>query len=127
VQDPKATKPEEWDEREEIADPSDVKPAGWDDIPATIADKDAAKPEDWDDEEDGTWEAPMIPNAEYKGEWKAKMIKNDAYKGIWVAPDIANPDFVDDAELYHLGPFKYAGFELWQVGQWAVVSTYCFL
>jgi calreticulin len=29
--------------------------------------------EDWDDEDDGEWEAPTIPNPEYKGEWKAKM------------------------------------------------------
>ena len=29
--------------------------------------------EDWDDEDDGEWEAPTIPNPEYKGEWKPKM------------------------------------------------------
>jgi hypothetical protein len=64
AQDPKAEKPEDWDEREEIPDPKEKKPDGWDDIPATISDKDAKKPEDWDDEEDGTWEAPVIPNPE---------------------------------------------------------------
>jgi len=115
IKDPKATKPEDWDEREEIADPEDKKPEGWDDIPASIADKDAAKPEDWDDEEDGTWEAPMVPNPEYKGEWRAKMIKNPAYKGIWEAPDIDNPEFSADPTLYHFPAIKYAGFELWQV------------
>ncbi len=47
-------------------DPEDAKPAGWDDIPATIPDKEAKKPEDWDDEEDGAWEPPMISNPEYK-------------------------------------------------------------
>jgi calreticulin len=72
-QDPKATKPADWDERPKIPDPEDKKPAGWDDIPATIADPDAKKPEDWDDEDDGEWEPPMIPNPEYKGEWKQKM------------------------------------------------------
>lgn len=72
-QDPKAKKPEDWDEREKIEDPEDKKPAGWDDIPATIVDPDAKKPEDWSDEDDGEWEAPTIPNPEYKGEWKAKM------------------------------------------------------
>lgn len=72
-QDPKATKPEDWDEREKIADPEDKKPEGWDDIPATLPDPDAKKPEDWDDEDDGEWEAPTIPNPEYKGEWKPKM------------------------------------------------------
>jgi calreticulin len=53
IKDPKATKPEDWDEREKIPDPEDKKPEGWDDIPATIPDPDAKKPEDWDDEEDG--------------------------------------------------------------------------
>ncbi|KAJ9523573.1 hypothetical protein QJQ45_007254 [Haematococcus lacustris] len=115
IKDPKATKPEDWDEREKIADPEDVKPDGWDDIPATIADPDAKKPEDWDDEEDGTWEAPTLPNPEFKGEWKPKMIDNPAYKGIWVAPDIPNPDFVADDSLYAFKDLKYLGFELWQV------------
>ncbi|KAG2496156.1 hypothetical protein HYH03_005758 [Edaphochlamys debaryana] len=115
IKDPKAKKPEDWDEREEIADPAEKKPDGWDDIPATIPDKDAKKPEDWDDEEDGTWEAPMIPNPEYKGEWKPKMIKNPAYKGIWVAPDIDNPEYKHDDTLYNFKDLKYAGFELWQV------------
>jgi hypothetical protein len=73
LQDPKATKPEDWDEREKITDPEDKKPEGWDDIPATSVDPDAKKPEDWSDEDDGEWEAPTIPNPEYKGEWKPKM------------------------------------------------------
>lgn len=44
LQDPKAVKPEDWDEREQIADPEDKKPEGWDDIPATIVDPEAKKP-----------------------------------------------------------------------------------
>jgi len=72
-QDPKAKKPEDWEENEMMADPEDKKPAGYDDIPATLPDPDAKKPEDWDDEDDGEWEAPTIPNPEYKGEWKPKM------------------------------------------------------
>lgn len=115
IKDPKAEKPEDWDERPKIDDPEDVKPAGWDDIPATIADKDATKPDDWDDEEDGTWEPPTIPNPEYKGEFKAKQIDNPAYKGIWVAPDIDNPDYKPDPLLYNYKDLKYVGFELWQV------------
>lgn len=53
IKDPKASKPEDWDEREKIPDPEDKKPEGYDDIPATIPDPEATKPEDWDDEEDG--------------------------------------------------------------------------
>mmetsp|Transcript_2711 Transcript_2711/g.6199 ORF Transcript_2711/g.6199 Transcript_2711/m.6199 type:complete len:441 (+) Transcript_2711:83-1405(+) len=116
IKDPKGKKPEEWDEREEIADPADVKPAGHDDIPKQIVDPAAAKPEDWDDESDGEWEAPMMDNPEFKGDWFPKMMKNEAYKGIWVADDIPNPDFADDAELYNFVKDNgLVGFELWQV------------
>ncbi len=60
----------------QMDDPTDVKPAGWDAIPAQIADPDAKKPDDWDDDLDGKWTAPLIDNPEYKGEWKAKQIDN---------------------------------------------------
>lgn len=115
IKDPSAVKPEDWDEREMIADPTESKPAGYDDIPETIEDTSATKPEDWDDEEDGSWEAPTIPNPEFKGEWKPTMIPNPEYKGLWVAPDIPNPDFVLDESLYHFKDLKFLGFELWQV------------
>jgi len=116
IKDPKAFKPEDWDEREEIDDPNDKKPDGYDEIPKTIVDPDATKPDDWDDDSDGEWEAPTIDNPEYKGEWKPKRIKNDAYKGKWVAPDIENPAFVDDKELYNVVKSNsLVGFELWQV------------
>lgn len=67
----------------------------------------------------GTWEAPTIPNPEYKGAWKQKEIDNPAYKGIWVAPDIDNPDYKPDATLYHYKDSKFLGFELWQVGRFS--------
>merc|ERR1719343_308663 len=98
-----------------ILDENDVKPDGWDDIPATLPDPDAEKPEDWDDEEDGEWEPPVIANPDFKGVWKQKEIENPDYKGIWEAPLIDNPDFVEDPNLYHLGELGYAGFEIWQV------------
>lgn len=63
----------------------------------------------------GTWEAPTIPNPEYKGEWKPKQINNPAYKGVWVAPDIDNPEYKHDDKLYNYKDLKYVGFELWQV------------
>jgi calreticulin len=68
IKDPKVSKPpqDEWDEREEIDDPDDKKPDGYDDIPKQIVDPKAKKPDDWDDESDGEWEAPMIDNPEYK-------------------------------------------------------------
>lgn len=115
IKDPQAKKPSDWVDEREIADPEDTKPEGWDDIPAQVADKDATKPEDWDDELDGEWEAPQIPNPDYKGEWKAKQIANPLYKGEWVHPLIDNPEYSDDDHLYLFKDNAYVGFELWQV------------
>merc|ERR1712216_273594 len=98
-----------------IKDPDATKPEGWDDIPAEIPDPEAEQPEDWDEEDDGTWEAPMIPNPEYKGEWKQKMIDNPDYKGVWVAPDIDNPEYEADDKLYLYKDLAYVATEIWQV------------
>jgi hypothetical protein len=57
---------QDWDENEEMDDPTDKKPDGWDEIPKQIVDPDASKPEDWDDDSDGEWEAPTIDNPAYK-------------------------------------------------------------
>lgn len=39
----------------------------------------------------GTWEAPTIPNPEYKGEWSPKMIDNPAYKVGGLAASMVQP------------------------------------
>merc|ERR1711892_158317 len=104
IKDPEASKPaqDEWNEREEIADPDASKPEDWE-KPEHIADPDATKPEDWDDEMDG--------------EWKPRQIDNPDYKGAWVHPEIDNPEYnAADAD----GIAKYAenckiGLDLWQV------------
>ncbi|KAJ3045068.1 Calreticulin-1 [Rhizophlyctis rosea] len=114
IKDPKAVKPEDWVDKEFIADPEDKKPANWDDAPEYIPDPDAKKPEDWDDDMDGEWEVPKIKNPEYKGEWKAKQIKNPEYKGEWVHPEIDNPDYVEDKSIGHYKS-AYIAFDLWQV------------
>jgi calreticulin len=118
IKDPAAKKPADWVDEAEIADASDVKPAGYDDVPAKIPDASAKKPEDWDDEEDGEWESPLLDNPEYKGAWVQKKIPNPAYKGPYVQPEIANPEYKDDAELYNFCGGEgcgAVGFELWQV------------
>jgi calreticulin len=121
IKDPKESKPVDWVDAKKIADPEDKKPAGYDDIPAEIPDSDAVKPDDWDTEEDGEYEAPMIPNPEFKGPWKPKMIDNPAYKGEWVHPLIPNPDYKEDKELYlRANEVKHIGFELWQVASGTV-------
>jgi calreticulin len=116
IKDPAVSKPKDWVDAKKIPDPSDTKPAGYDDIPAEITDPDAKKPDDWDDDEDGEWEAPKIDNPEYKGPWKPKMIDNPEYKGEWVHPMIPNPDYKEDPDLhFRCDKCTHVGFELWQV------------
>ncbi|KAL5167193.1 Calreticulin-3 [Glycine soja] len=115
IKDVKAKKPADWEEREYIEDPDDVKPEGYDSIPREIPDPNAKEPENWDEEEDGKWKPPKIPNPAYKGPWKRKKIKNPNYKGKWKTPWIDNPEFEDDPDLYVLKPIKYVGIEVWQV------------
>eukprot|EP01006_Ploeotia_vitrea_P032597 TRINITY_DN64783_c4_g1_i1.p1 TRINITY_DN64783_c4_g1~~TRINITY_DN64783_c4_g1_i1.p1 ORF type:complete len:396 (+),score=63.08 TRINITY_DN64783_c4_g1_i1:95-1282(+) len=116
IKDPSISKPKDWVDAKKIPDPDDVKPDGYDDIPAEIVDPSATMPEDWDEEEDGEWEAPMIPNPEYKGPWKPKMIDNPEYKGEWKHPMIPNPDYKEDPELHvRCKDCTHVGFELWQV------------
>jgi len=115
IKDPKLSKPTDWVDEREIADPEDKKPEGWDDIPKEMVDPDAKKPEDWDDDLDGEWEAPKVPNPEYKGEWRPKMIPNPAYKGEWVHPEIDNPDYKYDPNLYLFESNAFLGIEIWQV------------
>jgi len=114
INDPSVSKPADWVEEKEIPDPEDKKPEGYDDIPKEIPDPDATKPEDWDNELDGEWEAPTIPNPEYKGEWHPKMIPNPAYKGPWVHPQVPNPEYKHDDSI-GVYDHEYAAFELWQV------------
>ena len=48
------------------------------------------------------WEAPKVPNPEYKGEWRPKRIPNPDYQGPWTAPLIANPNYKADSNLYEI-------------------------
>merc|ERR1712187_764147 len=97
-------------------DPEDAKPADWGSEPETIADPEAEQPDDWDEEDDGTWEAPQIPNPKFQGEWKAKRIPNPAYKGVWSPKKIANPEYEEDPDMYVANkPISAVGLDLWQV------------
>jgi calreticulin len=122
VKDPAQSKPADWVDVKKIADPADVKPEGYDDIPKEIADPEATKPSDWDDEDDGSWEAPMIDNPAYKGAWKAKMIDNPDYKGEWVHPMVANPDYAPTTYAQYPA-LDYVGFELWTVNSGSVFDN----
>lgn len=116
IPDPTDKKPADWVDEAQIPDPTDEKPEDWDDVPAEIPDPSAEKPEDWDDEDDGEWEAPMIPNPDYKGEWAPRMIDNPEYKGEWAPRMIPNPAYEEDEKIYNVcKDCEYVGFELWQV------------
>lgn len=135
IPDPSAVKPDDWDEDAplKIEDPDAVKPDGWlDDGPEYIEDPDATMPEDWDEEEDGEYEAPMIPNPACEeigcGTWKVPTIQNPAYKGKWKPSLIDNPEydgkwaprkienkayFEDEVPFTSFSPIEAVGFELW--------------
>jgi calnexin len=134
MDEPGAAKPDDWDEDAplQITDPKAAKPSGWlDDAPDMIPDESAVKPDDWDADEDGEWEAPLVPNPECKthgcGEWVAPMISNPAYKGKWSVPKvdnpayigvwapkkIANPNYFEDDKPYAMAPIGGIGIELW--------------
>jgi len=115
IKDPEQSKPSDWVDEAQIDDPKDQKPSGYDDIPKQISDPEAEKPDDWDDEADGEWDAPQIPNPEYKGDWKPKRIPNPAYKGAWVHPEIPNPEYSEDANLYKYSNIGSVGIDVWQV------------
>lgn len=114
IQDPSASKPEDWVDNEKMDDPEDSKPEDWDQ-PEFIPDPDAKMPDDWDEEMDGEWAPAKINNPEYKGEWKPKQIDNPDYKGPWIHPEIPNPDYKEDANLYRYDNIGAVGFDLWQV------------
>jgi calreticulin len=115
IKDPSKFKPGDWVDSPKMADPSDVKPEGYDDIPKQIVDPEASKPDDWDVDADGEWEAPTIDNPAYKGPWKAKQIDNPDYKGPWVHPEIDNPEYEADDNLYSYESFGAIGIDIWQV------------
>jgi calnexin len=142
IPDPDAVKPEDWDEEAPMMIPDDsaVKPEGWlDDGPENIPDPDAVKPDDWEEDEDGTWEAPLIPNPicndvgcgewtppliknpAYKGKWNPPMIDNQNYMGVWSPKRIANPAYFelkDGETVYsHLQNIEAIGFELWSMSK----------
>ena len=116
IPDPSQSKPLDWVDGKTIPDPTAVKPDGYDDLPPTIPSTTAYKPEDWNEEDDGTWEAPQVPNPAFKGPWVAKTIPNPDYKGPWVHPTVANPAYKAADDLHaRCNGCTHIGFELWQV------------
>jgi len=115
INDETQSKPADWVETESMDDPEDKKPEGFDAITPLIGDPNANKPDDWDEDEEGEWEAPKIPNPEYKGEWIPKKIANPDYKGKWVHPKIENPEYASDPNIYKFDNIGGIGIDVWQV------------
>lgn len=116
VDDVNDKKPADWVDEPQMDDPADKKPEDWDSEPEKIVDPDAKKPDDWDEEEDGKWEAPMIPNPKHKGPWSPKRIPNPAYKGTWKPKQVPNPKYEADDKLYMIRkPLKHVAIDVWQV------------
>ena len=106
-----------------------------------MADPSAKQPSDWDEDEDGEWEAPLVPNPKCAkvsgcGEWKRPEIDNPAYKGKWSAPFIDNPAYIgewapkqiknkDYEEGVQLAAYDsmYIGYELWIVNNGTIFDN----
>jgi calreticulin len=118
--DPADKKPADWVDVKKIDDPAQKKPADWVDE-QRIRDPTATVPEEWDEEEDGTWEAPMVDNPQYKGAWFTTQVDNPAYKGEWSAKQLDNPEYVD--EVYSYSDIGAVGFELWTVNKGSIFDN----
>jgi len=114
INDPEISKPKDWIDDPMMVDPDDKEPEDWV-KEETIIDPEAVKPEDWDDEDDGDWEAPLVPNPEYNGPFTPREIENPDFKGPWEHPKISNPDYKEVTNPAHRLPIKFIGFDLWQV------------
>jgi calnexin len=101
ISDPTATKPDDWDEEApaKIPDPDAEMPSDWlEDEPQYVDDPDSVIPDDWDEEMDGEWEAPKVDNPKCSsvsgcGVWEPPTIANPEFKGKWKAPKIKNPAY----------------------------------
>ncbi|XP_003387493.1 PREDICTED: calnexin-like [Amphimedon queenslandica] len=103
IDDPTDKKPADWDDKEKIPDPEAVKPDDWDeDAPQKISDPNAVKPEGWLDDGPETIPDPDASqpedwDEEEDGVWEAPTIANPACEeigcGTWTPPMIANPAY----------------------------------
>ncbi|XP_039295271.1 calnexin isoform X1 [Nilaparvata lugens] len=104
IDDPSDVRPADWDDRERIPDPTATKPDDWDEeAPQFVKDPSATRPDNWLDDEpenipDPAAEKPSDWDEEIDGDWEAPLVPNPACEeaagcGEWVAPDIPNPEY----------------------------------
>lgn len=96
VDDPEATKPEDWDDAEDGDwEPSSITNPKCESAPGC-----------------GEWVRPEKPNPSYKGKWRAPMVDNPDYSGVWAAVRIPNPAYVK-LDRPELEPVAAVGIEIW--------------
>jgi calreticulin len=110
VPDPSDQKPADWDDDEWIVDPTDTKPRNWVEE-EFIPDPDAFKPPSWDDSI--VWAPPMVKNPNYKGQWAPRVIKNPNYSGVWL-PKTIKREVERDPTFGHFPQIGYIGLEFFQ-------------
>ncbi|RZF38694.1 hypothetical protein LSTR_LSTR003500 [Laodelphax striatellus] len=104
IDDPSDVRPADWDDRERIPDAGATKPEDWDEeAPQFVPDPSASKPDGWLDDEpeniaDPAAEKPSDWDEEIDGDWEAPLVPNPACEeapgcGQWTAPDIPNPAY----------------------------------
>jgi calreticulin len=110
IPDPTDRKPADWDDDKWVIDPTDTKPRNWvkDEF---IPDPDAFKPPSWDDSI--IWGPPMIKNSNYKGQWAPRVIKNPKYGGVWM-PRTVKQDVERDPTFGHFPQVAYLGLKFFQ-------------
>ncbi|CAA3023331.1 calreticulin-3-like isoform X2 [Olea europaea subsp. europaea] len=127
--------PSDWDDREYIEDSNDVKPVGYDSIPAEIPDPKAKKCENPKKYQIQRIKAPgsarksRILTTRGIGRFLGLIIRIKIHshsliffafgKGEMLVTSLLfffpSAEFEDDPDLYVLKPIKYVGFKVWQV------------
>ena len=146
MDDPEPLKPDDWDEDAPSRDPGRGRGegVGWlDDESWGLRIRTRRSRENWDADEDGDWEAPVVPNPacaeapgcgewtrptkynpDYKGKWYPPMIDNPAYKGPWVPRKIPNPNFFEDESRSRAsGRLARCALEIWTMSSGLVVDN----
>jgi len=114
IPDPFEVKPADWEDIENIDDPDDLPPPGYDNVPQFIPDNAAIKPANWDESRMGAWAPPLIPNPNFKGTWKPRQIPNPAFRGDWIPRNITNPDHNPDYGFGKPEDLCYVGIDVEQ-------------
>ncbi|VDO40620.1 unnamed protein product [Haemonchus placei] len=118
IADPTDKKPADWDDRAEIEDESAVKPDDWDESqPSEVVDENAVKPSDWLENEVCCSTNVLSFRYPFVGKWVRPKIANPAYRGVWAPRQIENPHFFEPKPFDGLATITAIGIELWTMSQ----------